>query len=236
MKRKSEVREQFYCCRIVMFNRMYFHISRNLLGNMHNDHTNTNQMVFNISKSVALSHLLFVSITVWFLCVSVIMAEFLESESQPILESGSIIESQAVFSESENDSQDSQCSENSENSQEKSGLKECNCEKIQGKRRDRTILHSITEHQLYVKNKALADGSIAYTCKEKFCKARIYEKSGQYFFSEPFYGHLHANKEVEIAELKVLSEIKKLCAKPTASQTTSQISEVREIFDEAVMQ
>lgn len=159
----------------------------------------------------------------------------LELQTQPNLQS------QSVFSESECESQDSQNSQSSENSQssqssQPSGRKVCECEKIQGKRRDKTILHSITEHQLYVRNKSLADGSIAYTCSEKNCKARPKEKNGVFFFCEPFYGHLHGNKEAEIAEMKLLAQIKTQCSTPSGSQTTSQISEVREIFDGAVLQ
>lgn len=39
-----------------------------------------------------------------------------------------------------------------------------------------------------------------------------------FFFSEPFYGHLHGNKQTEIADLKVLAQIKDHCAKPMGSQ------------------
>lgn len=81
----------------------------------------------------------------------------------------------------------------------------------------------------------LADGSVAYTCREGGCKARLFIKNGVCFFSNPFNGHAHGNKEKEIAELKLLAQIKEKCAKPTGSQTTSQISEVREIFDDAVL-
>lgn len=138
---------------------------------------------------------------------------------------------QSLYSPSESESQSSQ---NSENSQD-IGEKTCEFEMIQGKRRDKMILHSITEHQLYVRNKVLANGSVAYTCEEKNCKARLYVKNGVCSFSEPFYGHLHGNKEKKITELKLLAQIKEQCAKPTGSQTTSQISENREIFDDAVL-
>lgn len=175
------------------------------------------------------------------------MAESLlcsDSILDPILESDSILQSdlpvignetiQNFESEIEN-SQNSQDSVDSVNSQN-SGNRVCEFEMIQGKRRDRTVLHSITENQLYVRNKVLANGSVAYTCKVKNCKSRLYVKDGCCFFAEPFHGHLHGNKKDEICELKVIAQIKEKCAKPTASQTTSQISEVREIFDNAVME
>lgn len=150
-------------------------------------------------------------------------------------------ESLDIFSdiETESDSSEITSSHNSDSSDDKSerkvGEKVVEFEMIQGKRRDRFILHSISEHQLYVRNKVLAGGSIAYTCKEKNCKARVYLKNDACFFSEPFLGHEHGNKKEEITEMKLLAEIKKSCLEPTASQTTSQISEVREIFDDAVL-
>lgn len=147
-------------------------------------------------------------------------------QSQPIVESQAISQSQSIFS-SDSESQNSQNPQNAK--------KVCEFEMIQGKRRDKVILHPKTEHQLYVRNKVLANGSVAYTCKEDNCKARIFLKDGDCFFSDPFYGHLHGNKEKEIAELKLLAQIKEKCAKPTTSQTTSQISEVREIFENAVL-
>lgn len=77
---------------------------------------------------------------------------------------------------------------------------------IQGKRRDKVILHSKSEQ--YVRNKPLVDSWVAYTCKEKNCKAWHFFKNGACFFSDPIYGHLHGNKEKEIAELKLLADIK----------------------------
>lgn len=145
-------------------------------------------------------------------------------------------------SQSSQDSQSSQITQSSEISNtsdekwdQKVGTTSVDFEMIQGKRRDRLILHSKSEHQLYVKNKVLANGSDAYTCKEKNCKARVFVKSSECFFSEPFFGHQHGNKEKEIAEMKVLAAIKESCLQPSGSQITSQISEVREIFDDAVL-
>lgn len=132
------------------------------------------------------------------------------------------------ISENSQNSVDSQCSQNS-------GERVCEFEMMQGKRRDKTILHSITENQLYVRNKILTNGSIAYTCREDKCKARLFMKEGICYFAEPFRGHSHGDKKKEISEFKLLAQIKENCAKPTASQTTSQISEVREIFDDAVL-
>lgn len=118
----------------------------------------------------------------------------------------------------------------------KVGEKHVQFEMVQGKRRDKLILHSIEEQQLYVRNKVLADGSVAYTCREKNCKARVFLKNGECFFAKPFFDHQHEKKEKEISEMRLLAKIKTTCAHPTPSQTTSQISEVREIFDEAVLE
>lgn len=117
----------------------------------------------------------------------------------------------------------------------KIGKNELKFQMVPGKRRDKTILHSITEHQLYVRNKVLVDGTIGYTCQNKNCYARVFLKNDKCFFSEPFFGHKHGTKESEIAEMGVLAAIKNNCEQPSSSQTTSQISEVREIFDQAVM-
>lgn len=155
------------------------------------------------------------------------------SESQPNF--ASISQSQSTVSGTESESQvsqNSQCSENSQNV----ALGACECEKIQGKRRDKMILHCKTEHQPYVRSKVNADGSIAYTCQVKKCPARLFEKDGVYSFSRPFAGHNHFGREKEIAEMKLLTEIKEKCQKPMGSQTTSQTSEVREIFDDAVLE
>lgn len=107
---------------------------------------------------------------------------------------------------------------------------------VVGKRRDKKVLHSIAEHQLYVRNKQLVDGTVAYTCQTKSCRARVFLKDDKCYFSDPFVGHIHASKESTIADMSVMSDIKMGCEQPSASQTTSQISEVREIFDKVVMQ
>lgn len=108
-------------------------------------------------------------------------------------------------------------------------------EMIQSRRRDCQVLHSITEHQLYVRNRKLVDGSIAYTCQVKKCRSRVYVKDNHCYFSNPFQDHMHSNKEMEIKDMKVFSQIKECCASPIASQTTSQISEVREIFENTMI-
>lgn len=83
----------------------------------------------------------------------------------------------------------------------------------------------------------MTDGSVAYTCAERSCKARVFVCGGECFFSTPFYGHQHGNKHKEIDEMKILNSIKqKIVENSTTSQTTSQISEVREIFDEVVVE
>lgn len=152
-------------------------------------------------------------------------------------------ELQQIFSDVESEStQDSQNSDSAQNSESESTQNSGNSgssqnsdqnrveyEMIQGKRRDKMILHS--EHQLYVRNKVLANGSIAYTCKESNCHAQLYVKDGVCFFTENFRGHTHGDKKKEIVQMKLLTQIKEKCAKPSASQ----ISEVREIFDEAVI-
>lgn len=108
----------------------------------------------------------------------------------------------------------------------------CSYEIIQGKRSDCKLLHSIDEKQLYVKNKTLANGSTAYTCKKnKTCYARVYICGDKCYFSEPFYGHHHGNCENEIEEMKTYSQIKSDCGSRLVSQTTSQVSDVREIFE-----
>ena len=105
--------------------------------------------------------------------------------SQPVIpESGEIlppesqVNSQPTFPESESESQVPQISQSAGNS--------ANVKKPQRKRRDRFILHSISEKQLYVRNKTLSNGSVAYTCQEKTCKARIFEKNGVYSFSNEY--------------------------------------------------
>lgn len=59
-------------------------------------------------------------------------------------------------------------------------------------------------------------------------------RNGECFFSSPFYGHQHANKKSEIEGMKLMTTVKRKIAQKKNSQTSSQISEVREIFDEAV--
>lgn len=148
--------------------------------------------------------------------------------SQEIYDENSI--ENASQNSSENASQSSSAIQN----QKKSKIisqESVEFEIIEGKRQGCKLLHSITEKQLYVKNKKLVDGSIAYTCHTKNCKARVFLVDENCFLSSPFVGHSHGNKENEINELKVFSKIKADCASPLVSQTTSQISEVREIFD-----
>lgn len=106
-----------------------------------------------------------------------ILEPILESPSDlPVIGNDTLIENQIFESVIEN-SQSSVNSQNSDTSETQSqsvfecetensqnnGKKECPFEMIQGKRRDKTILHSISENQLYVRNKVLANGSIAYT-------------------------------------------------------------------------
>lgn len=110
-------------------------------------------------------------------------------------------------------------------------------ELITGKRRDCVVLNSIDEKQLYVKNKKLRDGSTAYTCREKTCKARVYLFDGLCFHQKNNI-HNHETKETQIAELKIETKIKSDCAEVQASssQTTSRISDVREIFNNSMVE
>lgn len=95
------------------------------------------------------------------------MAESLEKLSD--IEKSSDSDSSEITS-----SQSSNCSDSSDYKSEcKVGKKVVEYEMIQGKRRDRLILHSIIEHQLYVRNKVLTNGDVAYTCKEKNFFGRI---------------------------------------------------------------
>lgn len=109
---------------------------------------------------------------------------------------------------------------------------------ITGKRRDRIVLHSIDEKQLYVKNKQLSDGSIAYTCREKKCNARVYMLDGVCYSIQKNSIHNPENKEVIISEMLIEAEIKKSCAEmhPSSTPKTSQISDVREIFNNSMVE
>lgn len=123
------------------------------------------------------------------------------------------------------------CGKNSENTSDKNSDKPvtdqnvCEYEMIQGQRRDKTILHSIKESQLYVRNKVHPNGKVAYTCRIRHCRARVYVKDGCccYFaerccyFAEPFHGHSHGNKSDEISALKLIANIKGECEKPAVS-------------------
>lgn len=109
-------------------------------------------------------------------------------------------------------------------------------ELIPGKRRDCFVLHSIEEKQLYIKNKKLSDGSVAYTCREKRCNARLYLYDGVCYSISKINIHNHANKESVIAEMLVETKIKNKCAEIQPSQTTSQISDVREIFNNSMIE
>lgn len=106
---------------------------------------------------------------------------------------------------------------------------------IEGKRRGSKLLHSISEKQLYFRNKTLANASISYRCQSRNCAARVYVVGEKCYLSEPCINHNHVDKEREISEMKIHSQLKVDCEMATSSQTTSQISEVREIFDKTMI-
>lgn len=154
--------------------------------------------------------------------------------SSPESSTESASETETIGSENASSSHESQESTSQSQSKKNNfGEKMVKFEWITGKRRDCTILHAIEEKQLYVKNKKLKDGSIAYTCRERKCNARVYLVDGKCYYPEPMGSHNHENKEKVINEMAIEAKIKKDCAhvQPSTSQTTSQISDVREIFD-----
>lgn len=108
---------------------------------------------------------------------------------------------------------------------------------IQGKRKGSTILHSISESQLYGINKKLKNGSVSYRCTFSNCKAAVQLSDGKCSLKTPFAGHLHPSRTEEIRDMVLLNNIKNAVATQPmlASQTSSQISEIRETFDRFVL-
>lgn len=94
------------------------------------------------------------------------------------------------------------------------------------------VLHTITENQLYRRDKLLKCGITSYRCSVNKCCARVYvAQSGQCHFPVNYKCHTHDERSQQIVDLQILNAIKAKCAAPKASITSSHMSGVREIFD-----
>lgn len=104
-------------------------------------------------------------------------------------------------------------------------------QQVAGFRANSELIYTIQEKQLYVKNKRLRDGTVAYTFKEKLCKSRVYLRmDGVLFEPQNFVLHSHGDKEEEAKKMKVLNELKTKCTTLPNEYATKNNGTTRDIF------
>ncbi|XP_039226530.1 probable E3 ubiquitin-protein ligase LUL3 [Drosophila yakuba] len=91
-----------------------------------------------------------------------------------------------------------------------------------------TLLYTPDDNQIYVKNRQLKEGDIAYVCRIKDCKARVHlsaDKTRLYSKTEQVQ-HFHGPQGQEMQKIEVLSEVKKKCQSSSNNDTKKVFNDV----------